>query len=79
MVPAAVSGAGSVDIVIRDAPLIAQRYLLHTEISGYGRMHIHDHIQNVRTFDVVMGNSEETEGVVTLRPEWSIDGDGVER
>ena len=42
-------------------------------------MHIHDHIQNVRTFDVVMGNSEETEGVVTLRPEWSIDGDGVER
>jgi hypothetical protein len=75
--PSRISGRGTVDILIENIPLIAQRYLLHTEITGYGRMHVYDHLQNARTFDVVQGNTNETFGVVTLRPKWSIEGSGV--
>jgi ABC-2 type transport system ATP-binding protein len=76
--PARVSGSGSVDILLENVPLIAQRYVLHTEVTGYGRQHVYDHLQNARTFDVVTGTSRETSGLVTLHPQWTITGDGVE-
>jgi ABC-type polysaccharide/polyol phosphate transport system ATPase subunit len=76
--PVRVSGSGSVDILIENVPLIAQRYVLHTEVTGYGRQHVYDHLQNARTFDVVTGTSRETSGLVTLHPQWTITGDGVE-
>ena len=72
------SGSGRVDILIEDVPLLAQRYVLHTEVTGFGRQHVYDHLQNARTFDVVTGTSRETSGVVTLHPKWTITGDGVE-
>jgi hypothetical protein len=39
---------------------------------------VYDHLQNARTFDVVTGTSRETSGLVTLHPQWTITGDGVE-
>ncbi len=77
LVPTVVSGSGTVDIALDDLPLVPQRYVLHTEITGYGRQQVFDHLQNARTFDVVSGENDETHGVVTLRPTWSISGPGV--
>ncbi|NND73420.1 MAG: ABC transporter ATP-binding protein [Ilumatobacter sp.] len=76
-IPDAISGSGVVDIELGDVPLVPQRYVLHTEITGYGRQRVYDHLQNARTFDVVTGSSSETHGVVTLNPVWKISGDDV--
>lgn len=78
LIPTTVSGSGTVDIEITDIPLIAQRYVLHTEVTGYGRQHIYDHLQNARKFDVVTGTSQETHGLVTMNPTWRITGSGVD-
>lgn len=77
LIPKTVAGAGTVDIGLSDVPLVPQRYVLHTEVTGYGRQHIYDHVQNARTFDVVSGTSKEQYGLVTLSPTWSITGDDV--
>ena len=76
-VPVTVDGAGHVDIEIRDLPLIPGPYVVHTEVTGWGRKHIYDHIQNARSFDVLAGDTSEQGGVVTLRPTWTWTGDGV--
>jgi ABC-2 type transport system ATP-binding protein len=76
-VPATVEGPGTVDFLVRDLPLIPGPYVLHTEITGYHRKYVYDHLQNAVTFDVYAGQSAETEGLVTLRPEWKLTGDGV--
>lgn len=77
LVPTSVSGSGTVDIALDALPLVPQRYVLHTEITGYGRQHVFDHLQNARTFDVVSGDNDETHGLVTLHPTWTISGPGV--
>lgn len=76
-VPATIDGSGTVDFLVRDLPLIPGPYVLHTEITGYHRKYVYDHVQNAVTFDVYAGPSSETEGLVTLRPEWKLTGDGV--
>ena len=76
-VPVTIDGTGHVDITIRDLPLIPGPYLVHTEVTGWGRKRVYDHIQNARSFDVLAGDSSEQAGVVTLRPSWTWTGDGV--
>ena len=73
-VPAALGGQGTVDITIPDLPLLPGPYVLHTEVTRFGRVHMFDHLQNAITFDVVHGTSAETEGLVTLKPVWEISG-----
>ncbi|MEM9038651.1 MAG: ABC transporter ATP-binding protein [Actinomycetota bacterium] len=72
-----VEGSGWVDVRFSNLPLVPGPYVVHTEVTGYGRKHIYDHIQNAQSFDVVAGNTPETEGLVTMRPSWSIEGTGV--
>ncbi len=76
-VPMTVDGVGHVDITLRDLPLIPGPYVVHTEVTGWGRKRVYDHIQNARSFDVLAGNTSEQGGVVTLRPTWTWSGDGV--
>ncbi len=70
-VPDTLSGSGHVDVRFDAIPLVPSRYVLHTEITGWGRQHIHDHVQNAQTFDVIAGTSKEIHGLVTLHPTWS--------
>ena len=77
MVPDTLMGSGYVDVRFDSIPLVASRYVLHTEITGWGRQHVFDHVQNAKTFDVIAGETKEIHGLVTLRPTWSppINGD----
>ena len=78
MVPDTLVGSGHVDVRFDAVPLVASRYVLHTEITGWGRQHVFDHVQNALTFDVIAGETKEIHGLVTLRPTWSppINGTG---
>jgi hypothetical protein len=76
-VPSWIEGSGVVDVVIDRIPLLPGPHVLHTEITGFGRQHVFDHIQNATRFDVIAGTSTEVEGLVTLHPTWSIEGEGV--
>jgi ABC-2 type transport system ATP-binding protein len=76
-VPMTVDGSGHVDIEMKSIPLVPGPYLVHTEVTGWGRKRIYDHIQNARSFDVLAGDTSEKAGVVTLRPTWTWTGDGV--
>lgn len=76
-VPDVVAGVGYVDLIIDDLPLLPGPHVLHTEVTGWGRTHVFDHLQNARSFDVHAGDSPETDGMVTFRPSWAWTGDGV--
>ncbi|MDC3331892.1 ABC transporter ATP-binding protein [Ilumatobacter sp.] len=71
MVPDSLVGSGHVDVRFDAIPLVASQYVLHTEITGWGRQHVYDHVQNAQTFDVIAGDTKEIYGLVTLRPTWS--------
>lgn len=76
-VPAALGGSGTVDIAVTDLPLLPGPYVLHTEITKFGRAHVFDHLQNAASFDVLAGASAETAGLVTLSPKWSLEGNEI--
>jgi lipopolysaccharide transport system ATP-binding protein len=76
-VPGTVNGANTVDVTIPDLTLLPGPFVVHTEITGYRRQHIYDHLQNARSFDVFSGTTNEVDGLVTLRPEWKISGPGI--
>ncbi len=76
-VPMMLSGEGTVDIEIGDVPLLPGPYVVHTEATGFGRQHIYDHLHNAARFDVLTGSVHESDGLVTMKPTWSIVGDGV--
>lgn len=78
-VPAALGGSGTVDITIRDLPLLPGPYVVHSEVTRFGRATYFDHVQNAASFDVVRGTSAEVEGLVTLDPAWDIQGDEIYR
>ncbi|MBT4983960.1 MAG: ABC transporter ATP-binding protein [Ilumatobacter sp.] len=71
MVPDSLVGSGHVDVRFDAIPLVASQYVLHTEITGWGRQHVYDHVQNAQTFDVIAGDTKEIYGLVTLHPTWS--------
>ena len=76
-VPSSVGGTGHVDIAVRDLALVPGSYVIHTEVSGWGRKLIYDHIQHARSFDVLAGDTSEADGFMTLRPTWTWSGDDV--
>ena len=77
LVPAFVEGSGVIDVEVDDFALLPGPHVVHTEITGFGRQYVFDHVQNALRFDVMAGSSNESHGLVTLRPSWSIEGDGV--
>jgi ABC-type polysaccharide/polyol phosphate transport system ATPase subunit len=72
LVPPSLTGRGTVEIELRDLPLLPGPYVIHTEITGYDRQHVFDHLRHAVRFDVMTGDSHEAGGVVTLRPTWTI-------
>jgi ABC-type polysaccharide/polyol phosphate transport system ATPase subunit len=79
LVPPTLVGRGTVEIELRDLPLLPGPYVIHTEITGYGRQHVFDHLHQAVRFDVMTGDSHETGGFVTLRPNWTINQSAPDR
>jgi len=73
-VPTTISGSGVVDLHLPSLPLLPGPYVIHTELTGFARQHLFDHVQNAARFDVMPGMTRETEGVVTLQPRWDLGG-----
>lgn len=73
VLPDSLSGEGVVEVVLRDVPLLPGTFDVHTTISDFSRGQVYDHLQQALRFDVLTGRSMETGGVVTLRPEWTIE------
>jgi ABC-2 type transport system ATP-binding protein len=76
-VPATLEGTATVEVRLPSIALLPGPHVVHTEVTGFGRQHVFDHVQNAVQFDVLAGESRETDGLVTMHPAWSIEGDGV--
>ena len=72
--PIPIDGDCTVDITIPDLSLLPGPFVIHTEVTGWRRQHIFDHLQNAFSFDVLAGTTHEVDGLVTLRPSWAING-----
>ena len=73
-VPDSLEGSGAVELRIPNLSFLPGAYLVHTEVTGLARQHVYDHLQNALGFDVLPGTPYETEGLVSLRPSWSVSG-----
>jgi len=76
LVPDVVSGSGVLDVTMDRIALLPGPHVLHTEVTDFGRQHNYDHIQNALRFDVIAGDSNEVNGLVTTRPQWSLEQRG---
>lgn len=72
MVPATMSGSGTIDIAFAKVSLVPGTYDLHTSITDFNRAVVYDHLHEALRFDVMTGKPYETGGVVTMRPEWKL-------
>ncbi len=73
-IPAVLIGSGTVEITIRDLPLLPGTYDLSASVWDFPILHAYDQRSRVMRFDVLPGDRMEGFGLVTLRPEWSIVG-----
>jgi len=72
LLPDALSGSGTVEVSLRDVPLLPGTFDLHTVITDFNRQHIYDHLHVALRFDVMTGKPYESGGLVTLQPRWAI-------
>jgi len=72
MVPATISGTGTVEIAIQRIDLLPGTYDLHTSITDFNRAVVYDNLHLALRFDVMTGKPYETGGVITMRPEWKL-------
>lgn len=73
LVPDAIAGAGVAEVTFDQVALLPGPHVLHTSITDFGRQHSYDHVQTALRFDVIAGDSSEVNGLVTMRPEWSLE------
>lgn len=74
LVPTTMRGSGVVEVVLPRIDLLPGTYDLHTSITDFNRAHVYDHLHLAMRFDVMTGKPYETGGLVTMRPEWKLDG-----
>jgi ABC-2 type transport system ATP-binding protein len=71
-VPAVLEGSGVLEVTMHHVGLLPGPHVLHTEVTDFGRQHVYDHVQTALSFDVTAGDSHEVNGLVTLRPHWTL-------
>lgn len=74
LVPTTMRGSGVVEVVLPRIDLLPGTYDLHTSVTDFNRAHVYDHLHLAMRFDVMTGKPYETGGLVTMRPEWELDG-----
>jgi ABC-2 type transport system ATP-binding protein len=73
MIPEALSGEGTIEVEFDAVSLLPGTYDLHTSITDFNRSHVYDNLHLAFRFDVMSGKPYESDGIVTLRPQWTID------
>jgi ABC-type polysaccharide/polyol phosphate transport system ATPase subunit len=73
MIPEALSGEGTIEVELDAVSLLPGTYDLHTSITDFNRSHVYDNLHLAFRFDVMSGKPYESGGIVTLRPQWTID------
>ncbi len=76
LVPDVISGSGVLEVSLEHVALLPGPHVLHTSITDFGRQHSYDHIQTALRFDVIAGDSNEVNGLITMRPQWSLEQHG---
>ena len=74
LVPTTMRGSGVDEVVLPRVDLLPGTYDLHTSITDFNRAHVYDNLHLAMRFDVMTGKPYETGGLVTMRPEWELDG-----
>jgi ABC-type polysaccharide/polyol phosphate transport system ATPase subunit len=72
LVPDLIDRPGVLDVTLERIALLPGPHVLHTEITDFGRQHFYDHVQTALRFDVIAGDSNEVNGLVTMRPTWTL-------
>ncbi len=72
MIPEALSGEGAIEVQLDAVSLLPGTYDLHTQVTDFNRSHIYDNVHLAFRFDVMSGKPYESEGLVTIRPQWTI-------
>ncbi len=72
LLPDAVSGSGYVDVAMPASPLLPGTYDIHTNVTDFNRQHVYDHVQLALRVDVMTGSPYESEGLISLKPTWTI-------
>ncbi len=72
LIPEALSDSGYVDVRFDDVSLLPGTYDLHTSITDFNRQHEYDVVHLALRFDVMSGKPYETQGLVTMRPQWNL-------
>ncbi len=72
LLPEALAGEGTIEIEMKSVDLLPGTYDLHTSVTDFNKQHVYDHLQVALRFDVMTGKPYETGGLVTLRPQWTI-------
>jgi ABC-2 type transport system ATP-binding protein len=70
-IPAVLRGSGTVDIVIKELPLLPGTYDLSASVWDFPILHAYDQRSRVLRFDVLPGDRMEGFGLVTVRPTWA--------
>jgi ABC-type polysaccharide/polyol phosphate transport system ATPase subunit len=70
-IPPVIRGSGSVDIVVKELPLLAGTYDLSASVWDFPILHAYDQRSRVLRFDVLPGDRMEGFGIVTMRPSWA--------
>ncbi|MGB8861579.1 MAG: ABC transporter ATP-binding protein [Ilumatobacteraceae bacterium] len=73
MVPPTMSGSGTIEVVIPRIDLLPGTYDIHTSITDFNRAVVYDNLHLALRFDVMTGKPYETGGLVTMRPQWTLD------
>jgi homopolymeric O-antigen transport system ATP-binding protein len=72
LIPDALSGEGTIEVGLDEVSFLPGTYDLHTSITDFNRSHIYDNLHLALRFDVMSGKPYESEGLVTIRPHWTI-------
>ncbi len=72
MLTESITGSGTVEIHMSKVGLLPGTYDLHTSITDFNKQHVYDHLHVALRFDVMTGRPYESEGLVSLGPEWTI-------
>ncbi len=72
LIPVELSGEGTIEVALDSVSFLPGTYDLHTSITDFNRSHIYDNLHLALRFDVMSGKPYESEGLVTIRPQWTI-------
>lgn len=76
LIPESIAADTTVDVELPALSLLPGTYHVHTIVSDFSRAHGYDHLHRALRLDVVAGSTQESSGLVTMQPRWSLGPSG---